>query len=53
MEIEKDKLREFLLWLYGVVERLETDLLAHEVTLVSLKASGQFPELDQLLGSSE
>jgi hypothetical protein len=49
MEIEKDKLRDFLLWLWGIVEKLETDLLAHEVALVALKASGQFLQLDQLL----
>ena len=49
MEIDKEKLRDFVLWLWGIVEKLETDLLAHEVAFVILKASGQTPQLDELL----
>jgi hypothetical protein len=49
MEIERDKLRDFIVWLWGILEKCQADLLAHEVTFVMLKASGQLPELDKLL----
>ena len=49
MEIGRDKLRDLLLWFWGIVEKTETDLLAHEVVFFMLKASGQVPNLDQLL----
>jgi hypothetical protein len=49
MEIDRDKLRQFLLWLWELTEKAQAELLAHEVTFFMLKASGQFPQLEQLL----
>lgn len=49
MEIDKEKLRESLLWFWGIIEKLETDLLAHKVAFIMLKASGRIQQLDQFL----
>jgi hypothetical protein len=49
MEIDRDKLREFLMWLWELTEKAQAELLAHEVTFVMLKGSGHFPQLDEWL----
>jgi hypothetical protein len=49
MDIERDKLRDFILWLWEIMEKRDAELLAYEVTFHILKASGQFPELDLIL----
>jgi hypothetical protein len=49
MEIDRDRLREFLLWLWEITQKAQAELLAHEVTFVMLKNSGHFPQLDELL----
>lgn len=49
MEIDRDKFRELLLWVFSGLERAEKELLAHQATFVLLKASGEFGDLDQVL----
>jgi len=49
MEIDREKLRDLMLWMWGFAERAQADLLAHEVVFFILKTSGQVPQLDELL----
>jgi hypothetical protein len=48
MSVENSQLHDFILWLWGLLEKAENELLAREVTLVFLKTSGGFPEIDEL-----
>ena len=49
MEIDQKQLREFILWIWGFLEKTQADLLAHQVVFMLLKSTGQFNNLDQLL----
>jgi hypothetical protein len=49
MDIDKNKLREFALWLLGIMAKTENELVAHAVVFTLLKSKGQFSELDSLL----
>lgn len=49
MNIDKDQLLEMMLWAFGNLEKLESELLAHQVVFFTLKSTGEFPELDGLL----
>jgi hypothetical protein len=49
MEIERENFRELLLWLWGMVEKAETELLARDVVIFLLKTTGQLQQFDQLL----
>jgi hypothetical protein len=49
MEDEVHKLREILSGLFEGLQRTEHELLACQTTLLLLKFSGEFPEIDQFL----
>lgn len=49
MDIEKEKLRELLLWLWSVVEDAKTKLIAYQVAITLLKVAGQAEGFDQFL----
>ena len=49
MEIDKDKLCEFLLSIFKDVESVEKELLAHRAFFQIMKGSGFFSDLDQVL----
>jgi len=51
MEIDKKRLREFIFWLWDIIEKRELELAAHGVAFMLLGASGVVPqkELDDLL----
>jgi hypothetical protein len=51
MEIDQSKLREFILWLWDIIEKRDTELAAHGVVLMLLGSSGIVPQkdLDDLL----
>src|SRR5215467_11020924 len=49
MEIDKDKLCEFLLALFDDTERVEKELLAHRAFFTMMQASQTFSDLDRVL----
>ena len=49
MELDKDKLRDLLLWLFNGVEKIEKELLAYKVAFLFLNATGQIVDLQQIL----
>lgn len=49
MEIDRAKLREFILWLWSVVEKHERDLLAYKVVFSLLTVTQSTQSLDDLL----
>jgi hypothetical protein len=49
MDIEKENLRELLLWFWGMVEDARTKLIAHQVAASLLRVAGLAEEFDQLV----
>jgi len=49
MEMAKKQLLDMMLWTFGIVAKLETELLAHQVAFLIVKTSGGCPELEQVL----
>ena len=49
MQIDKDGLRDFLLWVFDHYAKAEAELNAYQAVFLMLKATGAFPELDRLL----
>jgi hypothetical protein len=49
MEIDKDKLVDWLISIFNDVEHVEKELLAHRAMFAMLKASGAFSDFDQIL----
>lgn len=49
MEIDKKEYKELLLWLWGMVERARTELIASQVAVMFMKAAGDGHTFDQFL----
>ncbi len=51
MEIDQSRLREFIMWLWEIIEKRDKELAAHGVVLMLLGSSGTLPQkdLDDLL----
>jgi hypothetical protein len=52
MEIDKKQFRELLLWFWEMTEKARTDLIAHQVAIMLLKAAGEAPGFDQFLAKT-
>jgi hypothetical protein len=49
MEIDKKEYKELLLWLWGMVERARTELIAWQVAVIFMNAAGDGHTFDQFL----
>jgi hypothetical protein len=52
MEIDKDHLREYLLWLIDLIYDARSELVAYQVAHLLLKTAGVSQEFDQFLEQS-
>ena len=49
MEIDKKQFRELLLWFWDATEKARTELAAHQIAIMLLKAAGEGQRFDQFL----